>query len=317
MKRRKLILLLLAMVLLMFSMLSGCAKKEQTAANKWGIDKFVVVQLPRDGNPELYAYWRFFEDALSEVIGIPVEEIIGTDYTACIEAMRTGHAHLADFGPLAYTFARERADAEALVNWGVWDVEAQEYNVGFYGMVIVRADSDIYTFDDLVGRSFAFTDPASTSGYLVPGHELLTYFHANGYPDLTFDELQTNGKFFSAATFSGSHQNSINSVYLGDIDAAGVANTTFESLVRRGLVEESEIRIISKSPMIPQDPYAIKGTLPQELKDLVLQFLLDFDDPRFFGGYAGAPSDKDRFLRVEDSAYDYLQELRDTYNLSE
>jgi len=311
------LLIPILIALFAFTMLSGCAKKAQIVENKWGIDKFVIVQLPREGDPELYAYWKVFEDALSEVLGIPVEEIIGTDYTACIEAMRTGHAHLADFGPLAYTYARERADAEALVNWAVWNEEAQEYVVGFYGMIIVRSDSDIYTFDDLVGRSFAFTDPASTSGSLVPGHELLTYFNANGYPDLTFDDLQANGNIFSAVTFTGTHPNSINAVFLGDVDAAGVANTTFESLVRRGLIDDSQIRIISRSPMIPQDPYAIKGTLPQELKDLVLQFLLDFDDPRFFGGYAGAPSDKDRFLRVEDSAYDYLQEIRDKYNLPE
>ena len=319
MKRRKKLFLpvLLLLALPLVAMLSGCNQEaqttqEQTNAEKWGIDKFVVVQLPREGDPENYLYWAVFDEALSEAIGIPVEEIIGTDYTACIEAMRTGHAHLADFGPLAYVFARERADAEALVNWGVWDEEAQEYVVGYYGMIIVRADSDIYTLDDLVDRSFAFTDPASTSGHLVPAHELLTHFRANGYPELVIEDLQANGRFFSTVTFTGTHTNYINAVFLGDVEAAGVANTTYESLVRRGLMDDLQIRIIGKSPMIPQDPYAIKGTLPQELKDLVLQFLLDFDDPNFFG-----EGSKDRFLQVADSAYDYLQELRDAYGLTE
>jgi len=78
------------------------------------------------------------------------------------------------------------------------------------------------------------------------------------------------------------------------------------------MVNENEIRIIKSSPLIPTDPWAIKGSLPQELKDLVKDFLLSFDDPAYFG-----EGSKNCFLPVEDSVYDYLRDLRDRYNLSE
>ena len=313
-KRALSILLLSALMVSLLTMLTGCQQKEKTAAEKWGIDKFVMVLLPQEGNPEFWATRKIFDEALSAVIGIPVEEYIATDYTACIEAMRTGQAQLADFGPLAYVFARERADAEALVNYASWNEATQEYSVGYYCWIIVRADSDIYTLDDLVGRSFGFVDPASTSGNLVPCHELLTYFNDKGYPDLTFEDLHVNGKFFSAATMTGTHDNAIYAVALGDIDAAGVASSSYQNLVTKGLVNDDEIRIICASPLIPTDPWAIKKTLPKELKDLVKQFLLDFEDPDFF---AGTRNVNDCFLAVEDSAYDYLRDLRDRYNLSE
>ena len=55
--------------------------------------------------------------------------------------------------------------------------------------------------------------------------------------------------------------------------------------------------------------------LPQELKDKVKEFLLSYDDPEYFGDEEG--KEPQRFVEISDSDYDYLADLKETYNLSD
>ena len=75
------------------------------------------------------------------------------------------------------------------------------------------------------------------------------------------------------------------------------------------------MRIIHESPVIPSDPIAIQKDLPQELKDKVQEFLLNYDDPEFFGDEEGQP--QKRFIEANDSDYDYLADLKEEYGLSD
>ena len=195
---------MLVLSVFVLSFAAGCSSAEskeaaaalKAAAPDYGIDKFVIVHLPQESSPEWYATRKIWSDPLSELLGIPVEEYIGTDYNALVEAMRTGHAHAAWFGPFTYVQATQRSDAEVLVVQGEWSEEQQTHLYGYHSLIITRADSGIETLDDLVGRSFGFVDPASTSGMIVPGNELLNYFNATSYPDLTYDDPRSTGNCF-------------------------------------------------------------------------------------------------------------------------
>ena len=77
----------------------------------------------------------------------------------------------------------------------------------------------------------------------------------------------------------------------------------------------SNQKIIHKSPTIPGSPIAIQKDLPQELKDKVKDFLLSYDNPEYFGDEEG--KEPERFIAIEDSAYDYIRELKEKYNLSD
>ena len=81
----------------------------------------------------------------------------------------------------------------------------------------VQADSDIQSLEDLQGKTFAFVDPESTSGNVIPTDEILSAFPDLG---LTFDDLHTDGKFFASAMFAGSQQGSLQAVVQGNVDAA-------------------------------------------------------------------------------------------------
>lgn len=115
--------------------------------------------------------------------------------------------------------------------------------------------------------------------------------------------------------FAGSHQGSLQAVVQGNVDAAAVASSTYENQIEEGLVNEEDLRIIHESPDIPGSPIAIQKDLPQELKDKVKEFLLNYDDPEYFGDEEG--KEPKRFVEISDSDYDYLADLKETYNLSD
>ncbi len=283
---------------------TGEAAKEAQGESSYRdtIDQLVVCYLPNEASDEYAEERSQLQSDLSEALGIKVSEVNASDYNAVVEAMRTGKADLAFYGPVSYVQASERANAEVLV---VPAKEGKKENAGYTSQIIVRADSDIQTLEDLRGKSFAFVDPSSTSGNYVPTLEFM-----NAIDGITNDDLHTNGGFFESVIFSGRHQNGLQSVLNGDIDAAPIASDILRSEITAGRVKQEDIRIIHESSVIPASPFAIRGDLPDDLKNAVKEFLLGYDNEQYFINMLGAEEgDGTRFVEASDSDYDYVREL--------
>jgi phosphonate transport system substrate-binding protein len=267
--------------------------------------------LPNEAKEELAQARQGLAKDLGEALHVTVKEFLGSDYNAVIEAMRTGKADIANFGPLSYSQANERSNAEPLV---VPAIDGKPENATYNSYIIANAKNDkINSIADLKGKNFAFVDPNSTSGNLVPSFEILKALNDN---NLTFDDLHTNGKFFKSVSFSGAHQNGLQAVAKGDIDAAPVASDTFEREVAAGRVDKNAVKIIFKSPAIPQGPIAIRGDLPDDLKKSVKDFLVKYDNDKFFTDFVGQkPGQKMRYVPVDDSMYKDILALRKKFNL--
>ena len=216
--------------------------------------------------------------------------------------MRTGNADIVFYGPVSYCQASERSGAEALV---IVAPDGDKSKAGYTSKIIVKADSDIQTLDDLEGKTFAFVDPASTSGNYVPTLELM-----NHYTGKTNEDFHTNGSFFSSVIYSGKHQNGLQSVLNGDVDAAPIASDILNSEIAAGRANEADIRVIHESPTIPASPMAVRGDLPQDLKDAIKAFFLSYQDEDYFQYMLGqAPENHAAFVEADDSDYDYVRDL--------
>ena len=107
---------------------------------------------------------------------------------------------------------------------------------------IVPADSPISSPADLKGRSLAFTSPTSNSGFKAPSAILKSEFGL--VADTDFE-----------AAFSGKHDNSVLGVANKDYEAAAVANSVLNRMIRREVVDAAKVRSIYKSQTFPTTGY--------------------------------------------------------------
>jgi len=147
-----------------------------------------------------------YRAAIEKELGVPVKLFTPADYDGVIQGLLGGTLDMAWLGASAYAKIY-MTDAKAV------EVELTKQNLndstGYYSIAFARKDSGITSMEDTKGKSFAFAEPNSTSGYLVPAAELTAKY---GPLD----------KFFSEVKMSGGHEQTIVGVNNGDF-AAGVS----------------------------------------------------------------------------------------------
>ena len=245
--------------------------------------------IPTEGGSETKERFEPLVKHLEASLGIEVEAVSASDYAGIITAMTHKHLDFAYYGPKSYTEAAEKANAEALVM-----ERNKKGEPGYYGIIITRKDSGIQTMEDARGRVFAFTDPNSTSGFLVPN---ILFAREIKIPPETY---------FKQVKFSGSHGASILSVKNMSIDVAATNNLDLDRMIEKGQVAPDEFNILWKSDLIPGSPIAARKDLPASLKTAVTGALVSFS-----GNKAGLEKlQNGGFIFADDSSYDVIRYLK-------
>jgi len=300
--KKHILTIILMVTLFAFSGIGNAAAGGKSESNSPAIKELVICYLPNSMTEELAEYRNMIQDAMGKAIGIKVTEINVADYNAVVEAMRTKKADIANFGPVTYVQAVERAGAEALVIPAPFGNKVLS---GYTTRIVAKADSPIRRLEDLRGKTFAYVDPSSTSGNYVPALEFL-----NAFPGTTSEDFYTNGRFFSSVMYSGNHQSGALAVIHGDIDAAPIASNILNREIAAGRIRESDIRVIHESQLIPGSPIAIRSDLPDDLKRKIKEFYLSFNDPDYFLKMHGLrPEENPSFVEAFDQEYDYVRDL--------
>jgi phosphonate transport system substrate-binding protein len=241
-------------------------------------------------------------DALGKALNCNVELNITTNYTAEIEAMRSGKLDIAEFGPLAYVFAQKLANAELVATFSDADGNPATY----YASIVTWPGSGITDVSQLSGRTFAYSDPASASGHLYPAYGL----KANGIdPDTGVQ-----------AIYAGSHTASFEAVLNHKVDAGELNSDRIATAIKAGTYSAENFPTLWQSAPIPQDPITVRGNLPAAYKAKIKATLLAFD-------FATLPQDvQDMFksdvamagthlVPDDDSAFDEIRSLVSTLNV--
>ncbi len=255
--------------------------------------KLVFGFIPIEGAVDTTTRFGPLISYLEEKLGLSIEANVGADYAAVILGMGADKVDVAWFGPKSYVEASERAGAEAFVVEDTIDS-----GIGYTGMIITHADSDIMTLEDARGRQFAFTDPNSTSGYLVPVSLFL--LELNERPE----------DYFSQVIFSGNHEASILSVANKNLEVAATNNLSIEIAIQKDITTEEDLRILWESSTIPGSPMAYRDDLPQSLKDALKEAFLSYDDPEGL-----KLLNLHGYVEVDDTTYDSIRDLNETRKL--
>lgn len=244
--------------------------------------------------------------AIEAELGVPVKLFTPADYDGVIQGLLGGSLDMAWLG--ASSFAKiYLTDPKAV------DLALTKQNVdgstGYYSIGFARKDSGITSMEDAKGKSFAFADPNSTSGYLVPGAEL-----TEKYGDLE--------QYFSEVKFSGGHEQTIVGVANGDF-AAGVSwadglgnwedgynSGALRRAADAGLVDMNDLVQIWQSKLIPEGPMVVRSALPQDVKDKVIKLTADLHETDKACAYGVAAGDAKDFVPVTLPEYDGILAAR-------
>ena len=253
---------------------------------------------PYEDPASLEPAYRILADALSTQLDCPVEVTIVEDYAAEVLAMQNGQLELAQFGPLGFVFANQRADATPLASFGTADGELSSYTAGIW----VAADSPIKSVKDLAGHSLALGSVGSTSGDALPTMALADA----GVRD------QVN------ADYTGGHPEALLALTNGTVDAAEINSQTLATAMREGTFDASEFRQVWESDPIPNDPITVRGDLPAEFRDAVQQALVSLapETVAEVGAFLDV-TPPGPMVKVTVDTYRPLFDLADTLGLSE
>ena len=224
-------------------------------------------------------------DYLSEALGIPVTGVVTPDYTGLVTAMESGQAHIGAFGPFSLLQARDRAGAEIIL-------QSERFGSATYHTQFFTNTPEAYCDDEPVvdeetgyqncngtadadtgpvaeekiatipeGTTVSFVEQASASGYIFPA----TIFLNNGIdPEEDIDPI-----------FAGGHDASVIAVCEGQAEV-GVSFDDARSAAETTCDVPANVTVFAYGPEIPNDGWAVLGSLPDDLKEDIKQALLDY-----------------------------------------
>lgn len=313
-KNRTRIIAAMALAVGCSMLVSGCGTSEAVAeTNKTSIGGedgvFTIAYAPNESTDQSTDARNGLAKDLSAVLGCEVEEIQASDYNAIIEALRTGNADMAYMGALALALGVERANVDPIV----MKAEDGDPEKAVYHSVLVAnaANTEINSIQDIKGKTMAFVDPDSTSGNLVPSSDIIKAFPAE---QLNSDSLHTNGDFFEAVSYSGSHQAGLQAVIKGDIDVVPISDQILASEIARGAAAEADVKVIHESGAIPAEAFVVAESVDEETRKKLAEFLTSYDNEAYFTEVI--KKEGARFIACDRSDYDAVIELHKIMNES-
>ncbi len=245
---------------------------------------------------------------LEETFRVPVRLMPASDYAGVMQALSARQIEFAGLGPSIY------AAAWIDTNGGVEPIlttEQVDGSVSYVSVMMVRADSGITNIDQMRGRSLAWADPNSASGYLIPRFELRR-------AGIGVEP----GQHFGRTGFGGGHEQAVIAMLSRQYDAAvtwasgmgdineGFSRGNTRAMVEKGMLRMSDVRIIWQSRPIQNGPITMRTDLPAAFREDITRFYLALPrtHPAIFEQIARGTGAG--FREVRHSDYEVFVEMR-------
>ncbi len=227
--------LTLKVLSLTLAAIMACVAQAAEPALKLGVGLF---QPDKDKNDATY---RPLAKYLAAKLGREVELRTVDSWEGLAKSLAVGETDIALMGPWGYVLANNEAGAQA-VSTILYDGKPE-----YFAIMVTNPQSGIKTVADLKGKTFAFGDKGSTSGYLIPFH----YFMTQGIDPETY---------FSKVLYT-KHQAIETQVTQGALDAGADYNRNRNAMIEQGLIKAEQSVIFWQSPPLPNDAVAVSKAL--------------------------------------------------------
>jgi phosphonate transport system substrate-binding protein len=220
-----------------------------------------IALVPGQDVKKLMLNGRVLEEYLEQKLKKRFEVVVPQSFVAVVESMGTERVDMAIMNSFGYILAHDKYQARARL-MGMFKNRAE-----YWGQIIARHDGP-KTIDDLNGKTFAFVDPASTSGFL-----------------LAKKALNDHKIKLKEHVFAGKHDSVVSMVYQGRVEAGA----TYHTLPDNGVPQDArklvatqypdvweKVKILKITGPIPNDPVVFRKDFPKDIEDQIILSMKDF-----------------------------------------
>ncbi|MBI2525188.1 MAG: phosphate/phosphite/phosphonate ABC transporter substrate-binding protein [Candidatus Rokubacteria bacterium] len=265
-------------------------------AAPWGTagaaEQPLIIALTPSRDPSaLQEAGEAFAKTLTRLSGVPVRAQVASDYAGVVEALRSRRVDLAFVHPVGYVLASREAGCQILVR-DIWQGKVA-YTARFY----VRKSAGLKRLEELRGKTVAFVDPASSSGFIYPMVLLVK-------KGLVKDRDPKS--FFKEALFAGTHEAALRSLLTGRVDAA----VSFDKAPELHLKDPAliaQLAFVAETPEIPEAGICARPGLPPEAVARIRRALLAIKGPEH-AALLKQLYDIDGFTEAADQDYEPVRD---------
>jgi phosphonate transport system substrate-binding protein len=243
--------------------------------------------------PNVMPVYEAVTQEVGRRLGIATELVVETDYAACAEDRN----EVCFVCSLPYVeFERQGISPAVPIAAPVLTGARYAGRPIYFSDVIVHRDSPFRSFLDLRGRSWAYNEPLSHSGYGITRYRLV--------------ELGETHGFFGEVIEAGFHEESIRMVAAREVDAAAIDSQVLAVTMRDDPSLARSLRIIDALGPSTIQPVAVSKRVSPELRAGIEHVLTTMhEDPAARERLALGMVE--RFVPVGPSAYDDIRMMRD------
>lgn len=241
--------------------------------------------------PNMLPTYELVTAEVGRRVGIPTELVVETSYESCVQDVN----EVCFVCSLPYiTFEAEGRSPADPVAAPVLIGDRYAGLPIYFSDVIVHRDSPYGSFQDLRGRSWAYNEKLSHSGYGITRYHLVRLGETRG--------------FFSEVVEAGFHQEAIRMVARGDVDGAAIDSQVLEVELRDHPALRDSLRVVEALGPSTIQPVAVSGRLDEDLRDAVREALISMhEDAEVRSGLAQGVVE--RFVPVGPKDYDDIRAM--------
>jgi phosphonate transport system substrate-binding protein len=252
-------IILIAGILIILLTISSCGKKGKLGTASNPIKMYFVPSMEAG---KVLSNGEAIADQLEILTGYKFKIAVPTSYAAVIEAMGADQADIGWLPTFAYILAKERYDAQIALT------TIRNGLKSYRGQFVARADSGIDSLADISGKTVAYTDASSASGFIYPSAL-----------------LKKNNIEPREYYFAGGHPQAILAVYQNRADLG----CTYWSPERDGVPQDARFPVLETYPdvmekvipiaftdWIPNDTVTFRKGVPKEISDKITEALLEY-----------------------------------------
>jgi phosphonate transport system substrate-binding protein len=244
-------------------------------------------------NDTTLALYELVTEAVGRRLGLPTELVVETSYESC-EKDRNEVCFVCS---LPYVmFERRGLDLAVPVAAPVLQGERYGGRPIYYSDVIVHRDAPFRTFLDLRGRSWAYNEPLSWSGYGITRYHLISLGETEG--------------FFGEVVEAGYHREAIRMVARGEVDGSAIDSQVLSIELRQDPDLGEQVRVVEALGPSTIQPVAVSRRVPDDLREAIREVLVTMaEDPAIRERLA--PALVERFVPVDAGSYDDIRRMVD------